>query len=67
MTFIRLCCAFYQVQHNVGKCWAKTILSTTYSSSSNFKLLGHKLNIFGAARRDQIDQMNCFVDGPAGV
>jgi len=49
---------------NVGP---KLFCSTTYSSSSNFKLLGHKLNTFGAALRDQIDQINCFVDGPTGV
>jgi hypothetical protein len=40
--FSRLCCAFYQAHHPVENCWAKT--ASFDFCSSNFNLLGHKLN-----------------------
>ncbi len=46
---------FYQVQHPIIKCWAKTILlhrNDMFSLfSSNFVLVGNKLNTFGIALR----------------
>jgi hypothetical protein len=50
---VRLCCAFYQPQQTVQKCWVKTILLSQTAcfdfSSSNFNLQGHLLSAGGVA------------------